>query len=348
MDDLISKTDSLECAHFYEDERTLDVGVLDEKLGRFFRHQGKMQTIGLQFLTTSIVDALPHLESLTKIVVTSSSHNSYPSFGTDYKVKPSMPSLQLTDLGIISSFEDAIPFLVHLPNLKKLWILARWVETSSSLQALITAASQACPSLSLLNIEGIPDNWDYSGATTEQKSACSVTLGTISALKGFRKLGRLEIVWPYPMNITEGDLSRLLPHSPDLSELYLNCSHIILDEDLALALPPSILPRIAEWCPKLQGLGLFLDCSGTLPLDTEVAHPPLNLTRFDLGVSHVCDSDTQVARYLANYCSDNCVFEVPRGRSWPYGVIEPKVTQKYGKKYIRREDGMTSDRDYKI
>lgn len=337
MDNLDRKTKGLESASFYELDRSLELDILDEELGHFFRHHRSLQAIWLPFLTTSIVKALPHLESLIEINRTH--WRSRPSIGADHKVDSSMPSLRLTRLFALSSFRDVVHLLGHLPNLEALGIMARWVETSSSLESLIAATSQACLSLEELEIEGIPDNWRYSTATARQNSACIVTVRALSTLEILRGLKRLHIVWPYPLHITEDDLSQLLPRLPDLSSLHLNCSPIILEET-ERALPLSIVSRIVEWCPKIRDLGLFLDCTDVELQDIGTTHSLLNLAGLNLGLSFIGETSDQLARYLSYFCSLDCTFDEGKSQWSSNEIIEAKVIQEYGADYAReRWDG---------
>lgn len=166
VDNLTSKSANLEKACFHISENTMNTSFFEDGLGYFFRQHRKLQSIWMPFLTTSVIEALPHLDSLTSIE--RAHYCDQPSIGADFKVDSSMPSLRLTTLNVLSCFQDVIHLLSHLPNLEVLGVAPRWVESSSSLQALIATVSQACPHLKQLVIEGIPDNWEFSSATTEQ------------------------------------------------------------------------------------------------------------------------------------------------------------------------------------
>lgn len=61
MDSLISRTNGLKYASFFEYERTRDIGVMGQELSRFLRQHGKLHSIMLSFLMMSTVKALPNL-----------------------------------------------------------------------------------------------------------------------------------------------------------------------------------------------------------------------------------------------------------------------------------------------
>lgn len=329
MDILASRTKELEEVCFYRHPHTLEADVLDKELSSFFLLHRRLQSLTIPELTISIVKILPQLESLMNIYT-----RRYRPFsaGADFNVD-SMPSLRLTNLMATLSFQDATTLISHLPNLEVLGILARWAETSSSLQSLITTASQTCSFLKNLEIDGIPDEWNY-GPAREDKSAYSVTLITLSALEKVSTLEELQIFWPYPLNITEDNLARLLPCLPNLSSLHLNPSHIVLDDDAGYQLPLSILPKISEWCPKIQELGLLLNCKGVV-VDLSAIQSAMDLKTLNLGFSHVDDSSTQLAHYLSYYCSESCSFEGGQDTWSDDFLVRWRLKDEYGDDYAK-------------
>lgn len=168
---------------------------------------------------------------------------------------------------------------------------------------------------------------------------CAVTTETISGIKVLYKLDCLQILWPYPLSITEDDLAQLLPSFPKLSTFYLNPAHIVLDDNASLALPPSILPKIADWCPSLENLGLYLNCTG-ITVDTDEVLPTMDLKCLNLGFSRVDKSTPQLAHYLTYFYCENCSFEGGTDDWLSDAVVEQKVIRKYGDNYNKgRWDG---------
>lgn len=216
-------------------------------------------------------------------------HIDYPSISADYDISPSMPSLRLTKLYIVSSISDAIPLLSHLPSLKELSIFGPLDRNQLIAPALNHGCLGMCCSLKKLEIEGIPENWDFDMVTAEQKTSCTDDGAAIFALGKLSKLESFWINWPYPLNIREDDLAQLLPKLKVLSLFYLNCAHIVLDGDVDFALPLSILPKIAIWCPSIRNLGLFLNCTDvTVDADlTDITPPSMILTNLNLGFSRI-------------------------------------------------------------
>lgn len=342
MADLSRKTRGLEKISFYinpADPWTRLIwtrNAFDEGLDCLLRSDLKsLRVLQLPYMTTSTMQALTGLESLTEINRTAYLNCASALNADYYWVNPRMPSLRLTHLDTMSCFWNVSILLRHLPNLQSLNVYACRVETSTSLEFLVAVASYACLSLKALHIIGIPEGWNYrkATATAKQRSTCDVSMTTIHALKRMSRLEAFLIAWPYPLNITEDGLSRLLPHLTNLSTLFLNPSPIVLDKYVDYTLPLNILPKITERCPKIRQLGLFLDCTNVPSQGTDKSRSLSNLTFLNLGHSSVGGSSIQLAQWLAYQgCSDACLLEEAR-YAWMTDLFEPLMIDHYGPDY---------------
>lgn len=126
-------------------------------------------------------------------------------------------------------------------------------------------------------------------------------------------LTSFKISSPFPFALDYKGLSVFLPKLHNLQSLYLNPSFVVNDENLMQgSLRAEILESIAEWCPNLRELGIFLDCvEFNFDFNQESSHS-LDLTSLNLGISRIEPSDSRLAYLLSFFCAPACVFKGAR------------------------------------
>lgn len=315
--------------------KDISVEFIEKELYAVFTHLSDLKTICIPYLTTSLLTSLLKLKKLRNVL--ESWYTDEGCSGKDFRGDPSASPLQLTSFEMPASFQDMIQILDRLPNLTRLCILTRWVETAGMFHALVGALSSSCPRLVDFEVDGIPHTWSFDLVTDELKLACAITRPSLSTFSTFKRLRTLRISSPFPLNIAEDDLSLFLTGLPELESLNLNCGHVVLEDDAFYAYRVETLARLAEWCPRLHILSIYLDCR-SLPFHSARPQHTLNLTKLNLGVSHVGTNAIQLAHYFTYHCAPCCVFE--EGSSLWADLIKQKVINKYGDSYYsQRWDG---------
>ena len=139
-----------------------------------------------------------------------------------------------------------------------------------------------------------------------------VTLQTLLPLLDLTDLRCFEVNCHRPLKLNNCDLEELLtkwPSSASLKDLHL-CHSPLLSEKPSLT--PDVIPIIAECCPELLYLSLYLDTH--VPAASEPISPPPvrfspSLKSIDFGTSPLDESDvTNLAIYLSSLLppTSNC------------------------------------------
>lgn len=312
--------------------------LLEAGFTRLSSHFPSLHTVSLPYLTTSLVNALSSLASLEFLSMTS--YTSHGPLVKEFKVDTQLTFPRLTALHQTSRIKDLMRILSRAPKLEQVRIRTLKNETIKVHQALLANLSNSHPRLTLLDINNIPHAWSFRNVQASEGAEDTFAKLVSSSFAAFTRLTSLLITMPFRIRFTHENIEQLLSSLPVIEELYLNCSHIILRGDgHSTPSTPSIhiLSDFAKWCPGLTELGLFVDCR-TLPLLTDKPEHTLELTRLNLGVSHIGPYNLHLAHYLSYHRLPDCKFE-SASDLWP-DVIEKRVIAEYGSDYkVNRWDG---------
>lgn len=309
-------------------------GLMEAEFSRLIPCLHRLHTVSLPYLTTPLVRALLKLANLKSIE--KCYYSNVGSFGKKFEVNATLTFTRLTLFNQKGRFEDIIRLLMYAPKLKRFRILAWLTELHHTYGVLLFCLSMTHPRLRELDIDNIPHSWTFRNKQTIEDTRRFSKL-VFSQIATFTGLTTLRLAMVNPLPFTRDNVRKLLSSLPYLEVLYLNCSHVVLRDDSPSASSIHILSDFAMLCSRLTELGLFVDCRN-LPLLVNKPEHTLNLTRLNLGVSHIGPNYLHLAHYLSFHCLPHCDFE-SGSILWPK-VIENRIIAEYGTDYrVNRWDG---------
>ena len=226
----------------------------------------------------------------------------------------SFPSL--VDLSFSATFEDAASLLEMdiAPNLEILFIHSPMLETAAQLQHLLKRLATNRRGLTQLCLSSISPMSDASN----HKEMYHVSFETLEPLLDFMSLVDFQIAYHCPFQLNNAELGTLVRDWSHLEVLHL-CSDPFLR--LKSTLTPAVLPIIAERCPKLRALSLYIDThiEGPRPPVTDLLDPTrfTSLERIEFGTSALQAADiTSFCLFLGDLLPVSCNIETLCGVSW--------------------------------
>lgn len=286
----------------------------------------KLHTVSLPYLTSPLLTALSELKNLKSI--RQGNNDNVVSSGKVFGVVRKLTFPQLIELDLTGRFQDVMQLLNHVPNLERFRVLAWMYESAGMYQAMLISLLNSHPRLTELDINNLPCSWTFPDDT--EVMGDTFVEAVFSSIAIFARLTILRLTMVHPLRFAKDKVLGLLSSLPNLEELLLSCSHIVLRNDAPSASSILILSDFAERCPRLVALGLFVDCRN-LPLIKVKPEHTLKLACLNLGVSLIGPYNLRLARYLSYHCLPHCKFE-SGGVLWPK-VIEDKVIAEYGPDY---------------
>ncbi|KAF8151349.1 hypothetical protein B0H34DRAFT_861875 [Crassisporium funariophilum] len=279
------------------------------------------------YCTTEVAEALSRLEHLGTIEFR---YIPEQGCGCEDDVKPFQPVLTegafpaLWDYSLTALFDDAARFLdaTFAPtNLTMLYLDSDIIETSESINRILSVVAENCQLLKFLALVSLRDASSldsYDGFLAAPGT--KITIDTLKPVLKLPNLSTMEIVHQYPLSLREEDIELLASSWPSLETLILNNEPVLLvNSNLTLG---SLLP-FAKHCPKLTHLGLFLDASSVEDfLDPAAASLPFSpvapfktLQRLSMGVSIIKENQgDRVAEYLSQILPLGC--KIDGGITW--------------------------------
>jgi hypothetical protein len=256
------------------------------------------------YFTSTIVSELSRKKHVKTIQI-----DQFNGFIEKEDVDPYAPILEqgafpaLRHIDITACLGDIVRFMKadFAPiNIRYLYINDYTEFEPRELRTLLVTLSEHCCLLSELHIQllHIPQK-------LELVSANQITFETLRPVLSFPNLTIFEIMHKYPVIITLEEIEELASRWPSLENLYLNEEPLVMDDftlDLRALIP------FARHCPKLRGLGLFMDAT-TAPevCPKEGLKPFTALKRLRVGTSiaHNLNVGT-VAVFLNRLCPPRC------------------------------------------
>ncbi|KAI0320857.1 hypothetical protein OF83DRAFT_1168946 [Amylostereum chailletii] len=223
----------------------------------------------------------------------------------------------LWDLGLGSTLTDMKHFLVGgalLPKLTHLFLESINVEEPASIQDTFSAIAEGYPQLKSFSVDiGV----DILTAYTDNIKPLSFE--HIRPLLPLHQLTTLEIRHNLSLCLSEESLVELGTALPNLQNLLLNCDPLRLGSP-SLTLH-ALLP-LAEFCPNLRRLGLYVDACATetLTVPKRASKPRFTSLRYvNFGTSPIGTSVVPVALFLSALFADadaDTVVKVEAGVMW--------------------------------
>lgn len=228
------------------------------------------------------------------------SEGSFPSL-VDFNIEANIPS-------VINTLR--IPFASRLTI-----IYIRSLEPVSppQMHEFLLHCEAQCSSLTQLNLEFIP-NVPPLESFPEQ-----VTIETLSPIFSYKYLTHFSFQYFYPLSLTDDDIARLASSCPSLVSLKLGKDpYLSGNPNLTLQ---SLLP-LAEYCPNLEELALYLDAN-VIPQVSDLALSFKRIQSIDFGNSLISpDKIDRIALFLSHICTretsdpDRCTVKISSYRHW--------------------------------
>lgn len=229
----------------------------------------------------------------------------------------------LSELTLSASVRNVARFLASDNNsciLRKLHVYSPQLETAESIAVFISFLPRLCEDLEDLQISATPTATQV-GLRCETSGACLdiLTGAALYPLRKLLKLRCLSLEYHRVVRITEDELADFVGNSPCLENLFLNTSPTMLYERPHLSL--MALRRVAQRCPSIRSLGLYIDARNLCCIPDLLSEPTDNPIRFDrleileLGLSPIEDKHAKpVARYISQLVPSYC--EITSESTW--------------------------------
>ena len=182
------------------------------------------------------------------------------------------------------------------------------METAYNLNSLMETVADMCPKLETLHLMCIYPQYLVAEPNNKRGEEHRVKHNTLHPLTRFLILKEFKLAWPYPTDISNKEFILLVENMPSLTSIHLSNYPLVRRSKTKLSL--KLLPQLAQRCPNLQELGLYINCT-ILPSKpqsnlTLVAFTALRL--LDLGFSPVSWEVDQLAFYLSKFIPYTCDF----------------------------------------
>jgi hypothetical protein len=264
------------------------------------------------YITSKIVSELSRKELINAIQF---NHDPEQELGGEGDAGSFMPILEqgafpaLWGLDVSARLGDIIRFMsadfapVNITNL----YICTYIELEpEQLHTLLVTLSEQCRLLSELYIQLL----HVPARRLKLIPAKQITFDTLRPVLSFLSLTTFHVAHKYPVNITLDEIEELASRWPSLEYLFLNEEPLVMHHftlDLGALIP------FARYCPKLLGLGLFMDASSAnIPSRQELV-PFTSLEVLSVGTSQARDPGA-IAAFLSYMCPAGCKLEI--GITW--------------------------------
>ncbi|KAH8116161.1 hypothetical protein DFH11DRAFT_1584613 [Phellopilus nigrolimitatus] len=323
------------------------MGTFGESLSTLIRDLNSLRklTIPLFSFTSTIAEAaatLPQLNTIEFEHRRSCSSGNLKDMDEFSPVLPNGAFHLLTSLSVGIGLKELNNFISTgaMPNLTRLGIYSRELETSRAVFDFIVCASRFVLQLKSFTLDLIPEHAadmveaeDALGLTNgEGVELDIVTLATLLPIRDLKHLTVFYFSYHRPLRLTNADVSTLLKDWTKLEKLSLNNEPIIFEKPM---LSLDILPHIISICPKLVYLDFYVDCVDLPPrrLVDFIDVLPGRLEKFNLGVSPKGDMLYPLALYLSKILGPKCL--VYANTSW-FRYIDDVMSSKRGASFNNR------------
>ena len=290
-------------------------GLSKETMDKFLSLiRGLEEFSGSLYCTTpEVFAALSQVRSLRSITF---QHSETDSIGCPDDVTVFSPSLlpgsfpNLTDLSLSLTFAAGSDLfaLDFAHQLKKLVIHSPALQEAAQIRCLLTGLSKSRRGLERLVLSSVVDASEEFLKGEDGQETDLVTLETLSPLLKFPSLNEFEITYHRPLKLTDSDVLDFLKQWPHLEVLRLCSEPLFIEKPL---LTPDVLPGIAERCPKLRTLALFIDSQMHRSLsrfpEADQVRPFNALQRIEFGRSPLKGEDIiGICLVLSDMLSETC------------------------------------------
>ena len=299
---------------FLDIRANIPVRDFEDDLVYFLQKLPKLQDVVFPYyyVTTKIAKCLSDMEHLSSIDVHRDDSVDELFSGDLLDVASFNPTLtegafpRLFRLYMYVSYDDATRFIKAPFSLSRLTQFCndsdRLIETPDSVHQLLSALSENCPPLKVLELSSI---LDASVTNITDHPPGYITLDTLKPIFTLPHLVIFELQHQYPLLMTQQDITLLASSCPALENIRLGIDTIYLTES---TLTLAALVPFAQHCPKLEHLGLFVNATAIAVPEvspTAAPKPFKSLQYLYMGYSMI-DKWLNPAIYLSQLLGPEC------------------------------------------
>lgn len=275
-----------------------DSSISDTQAIKYLTSLHLLQTLIMppETYTSKIFTAIATLSNLHTIGLTNDSFTHFRSSSAK-RFRPKLhegafPALR--NLSLYASFDDISNFFQQSfapRNLTRLYIVSGEPSTAESFGSCLKVLASSCQSLDYLQF----DMATNAGSQMETQ----VSYQQLAGLKDLPNLKNFEFSHMYSVSLTNEELGELFSSWASLETFFLTAT----DHPIASSVPLTLacLPSLAQCCPNLRRLGLYMDATTPVELPTTFK-PFASLEELRPGLSPIKDPHT-VAAFLSTLCT---------------------------------------------